>query len=100
MLTTLVSARILPSLWSSSRSGQLCGSVRLAYRSVPKRFLGRHQTTNLGVRSSNLFGRASNSLILIQNFCAIFQPLTKEIAGAALGQHPQNFLVVAARLNP
>jgi hypothetical protein len=59
MLTTLVSARILPRLWSSSRSGQLCGSVRLAYRSVPKRFLGRHQTTNLGVRSSNLFGRAS-----------------------------------------
>jgi hypothetical protein len=44
--------------------------------------------------------RASNSLILIQNFCAIFQPLTKEIAGAALGQHPQNCLVVAARLNP
>jgi hypothetical protein len=34
------------------------------------------QTTNLGVRSSNLFGRASNSLILIQNFCAIFSLLT------------------------
>ena len=30
------------------------------------------QTTNLGVSGSNPFGRASNLLILIQNFCAIF----------------------------
>src|SRR5262245_37520283 len=29
-------------------------------------------TSNLGVRGSNPFRRASNSLILIQNFCAIF----------------------------
>src|SRR5262245_15241912 len=29
------------------------------------------QTTNLGVRSSNLFGRASKPLISVQNFCAI-----------------------------
>jgi hypothetical protein len=34
----------------------------------PNRINARLQTTNLGVRSSNLFGRASNSLFLIQNF--------------------------------
>ena len=45
------------------------------------------QTTNLGVRSSNLFGRASNSLILNQDFCAIFPLLTSELFGAAPGQH-------------
>src|SRR5688500_9237203 len=50
----------------------------------------RHQTTNLGVRSSNLFGRAINSLILIQNFCAIFWSLTIKLLGAAPGQHAVN----------
>jgi hypothetical protein len=65
------------------------------------------QTTNLGVRSSNLFGRASNSLILIQNFCAIFILLTPTYSRAAPGQHPRpcrvlarlDFTVVAVRLN-
>jgi hypothetical protein len=57
------------------------------------------QTTNLGVRSSNLFGRANNILILIQNFCAIFGPLTLGFSGAAPGQHLRSFAVVAARLN-
>jgi hypothetical protein len=45
------------------------------------------QSTNLGVRSSNLFGRASNSLILIQNLCAVFTLLTGAMGGAAPGQH-------------
>ena len=31
-------------------------------------FNGLTQTTNLGVRSSNLFGRATNLLVLIPNF--------------------------------
>jgi len=45
------------------------------------------QTTNLGVRSSNLFGRASNLLILIQNLCPILCLLTSRPFGAAPGQH-------------
>jgi hypothetical protein len=50
-----------------------------------------HQTTNLGVRSSNLFGRANNPLILIQNFCSIFSPLTLRPIEAAPGQHANEF---------
>ena len=38
-------------------------------------------TTNLGVRSSNLFGRASNVLIVIQIFCAFFRLLTEFVSG-------------------
>ena len=53
---------------------------------VTSRAVSEHQTTNLGVRSSNLFGRANNPLILIQNFCATFCPLTKP----ARGQHRGN----------
>jgi hypothetical protein len=43
-----------------------------------------HQTTNLGVKSSNLFGRANNYLILIQNLCAISGLLTLDVSGAAI----------------
>ena len=52
------------------------------------------QTTNLGVRSSNLFGRASNSLILNPNFCAIFTLLTK----LELGKHRGNTRTIWYRI--
>ena len=55
------------------------------------------QTTNLGVRSSNLFGRAINSLILIQNFCAIFCLLTAGSFRAAPGSTRQVFTAAAAQ---
>src|SRR5262245_55341477 len=45
-----------------------------------------HQTTNLGVRSSNLFGRAINLMFLLPNFCAIFWLLTTD----GVGQHRGN----------
>jgi hypothetical protein len=53
--------------------------------------IGEHQTTNLGVRSSNLFGRANNSLILIQKFCAIFSVLTTLSAGQHQGNTGLDF---------
>src|SRR5262245_28140277 len=76
------------------------GSVRGASRAMRLPPMTRSQTTNLGVRSSNLFGRANNLLILIQNFCTIFCLLTLAFFGAAPGQHPKHFTVVATRLNP
>jgi len=48
------------------------------------------KTTNLGVRSSNLFGRASNVLISNSNFCAIFSLLTFAFR-AAPGRHGIQF---------
>ena len=52
---------------------------------------GKRQTTNLGVRSSKSLRARSNSLILIQNFCAIFLHLTIKLTGAAPGQHGDQF---------
>jgi hypothetical protein len=48
-------------------------------------------TTNLGVRSSNLFGRASKLLILCRNLCAIFSLLTLSLPGLHRGNTPMGF---------
>jgi hypothetical protein len=55
------------------------------------------QTTNLGVRSSNLFGRASISLILNPNFCAIFALLTEFESGEHRGNTASNLVSYTLR---
>ncbi len=73
-----------PSLQIGCKSLDCCGPNWSRFAAILSIFNGLPETTNLGVRSSNLFGRASNALQVHQFLCCVSSALVHPSSGQHL----------------